>query len=639
MIPFNPKTARAAKFSALLATALLSTTVAGLAQIPEDQISSKALRQMTKLLKNKATFTTAEEKISSNIAMAARASLFQPTGGSDQLIDRTNVDAAGLATVKIMATRTGNKVLALITNNGGTVLSTDKAHGEIMAKVPLTALATLAADDHILTIDEPDILVTNAGGVTSEGYIGHKANLAVEGLGIDGTGVKVGVLSVSATPATVTALQNSGDLPTGTNFTNLAPTVTGDDEGAAMCEIVHDLAPGAQIAFNTSGTAAGFATAITALATAGCKVICDDVSFYNEGVFQDDIIAQAVNTFVAGGGIYFSSAANSGNLDSGTSGCWEGDFLNGGAATTPITTTEGSTVVANIHNFGTAANPVLYDALTETSTEITLKWSDPLNGGTDDYDLFVLDPTGATVLASSRSRQTGTRAPYEGVASSAGFAVGDRIVIVQYNGTTTVPKTTATRALHLDTNRGALSIGTRGSVYGHNGGANTQTMAATFWDSGHLGTVPFTGAANPVELFSSDGPRAIFYTPAGAQIGTGTPTFASLAAGTAGQTLPKPDFTGADGVVTRTAGVTQTSGLSPFFGTSAASPHGAAIAALVLSANSSLTNTQIRNILLATAMDNMINFNTTSTSSFDPDGGYGVLDAYAAVQMAISLRQ
>ena len=487
MIPFKPKTARAAKFSAVLATALLSTTAAGLAQIPADQISPKALKQMVKILKNKGTFSDAEQKISSNIALASREARFLPIGGTDQIIDRTNISSDGLATVKITA-KVNNTVKALIKANGGTITSVDKAHDEIMAKVPLTALAAVAESDQVTSIDEPDIRISNVGAVTTQGYVTHRAKNVVEGLGYDGTGVKIGVLSDSASATSVAARQATGDLPANTVVVTAG---SGEDEGTAIMEIVHDMAPGAQPYFNTGTTAATFATAITTLGTLGCKVIVDDISFSNEGVFQDDTIAKAVNSFVATGGIYFSSAANSGNLESGTSGTWEGDFLSGGTPATPVT--DGGTPL--IHNFGTAANPVLYDTLTVASTLVTLKWSDPLTGGTDDYDLFVLDSTGSTVLKSSTNRQTGARAPYESctptatdpVTAAVDFPVGSRIVIVQYNGTALLPKTTLTRALHLDTNRAALSIGTNGNTFGHNAAANTQSVAATFWNSGKLG--------------------------------------------------------------------------------------------------------------------------------------------------------
>src|ERR1019366_7026444 len=104
--------------------------------------------------------------------------------------------------------------------------------------------------------------------------------------------------------------------------------------------------------------AAQFAKNIAALGAAGCTIVCDDVSYFNEGVFQDGPIAQAVNAFVAGGGTYFSAVANSGNLTAGTSGTWEGDFLNGGAVTSPVSTYKGET--GYFHNFGTQN----YDKLT-----------------------------------------------------------------------------------------------------------------------------------------------------------------------------------------------------------------------------------------------------------------------------------
>ena len=620
MIPFKPKSVRSARFSALLATALFSTTAAGLAQVPADQISPAALKEIGKILKNKNSFTSPEEKISSNLVAASRLERLEPIGGSDTTIDRSNIDKKGKASVEINGKVT-KELLDLIEANGGKVTASYKAEGQILAKIPLAALPIIAADPHVKTIDEPERFTTNVGAVTSQGYIAHRANNVVEGLGFDGTGIKVGVLSDSATATTVATLEGTGDLPANTVVLNPG---TGEDEGCAIMEIIHDLAPGAQPYFNTGSTAATFATAITALATAGCTVIVDDISFYTEGVFQDDVVSQAINTFVANGGIYFSSAANSGNLDNGTAGCWEGDFLSGGTVIAPESTTDAAPSL--IHNFGTAANPMLYDALTVASAEITLKWSDPLTGGTDDYDLFVLDPTGTTVVASSHARQTGARAPVESVAGT--FAIGDRIVIVQYDGTTALPKTTLTRALHLDTNRGSLAIATRGSTFGHNAAASVQTMAATFWNSGKLGTVPFTGSTNPVELFSSDGPRAIFYTPSGTLIGTGTPTFSNLAGvatgGTAGQSLAKPDFTAADGVTCKTTG------FSPFFGTSAAGPHGAAIAALMKQAKPTITTTQIHNILVSTAKDN-------GATGFDFDGGNGVVDALSAVQAALAL--
>jgi len=144
-------------------------------------------------------------------------------------------------------------------------------------------------------------------------------------------------------------------------------------------------------------------------------------------------------------------------------------------------------------------------------------------------------------------------------------------------------------------------------------------MAATYYGSAHLGVVPFTGMANPVEPFSSDGPRKIFYTPAGVEITPGNVLFAT----NGGTTLLKPDITAADGVFTRTPG------FLPFFGTSAASPHAAGIAALVVQARPSYTPAQVKKAMTASALDNM-------AVGPDINGGYGVAMANGAVAYAQS---
>jgi subtilisin family serine protease len=271
----------------------------------------------------------------------------------------------------------------------------------------------------------------------------------------------------------------------------------------------------------------------------------------------------------------------------------------------------------SVHSFG-ATN---YNPLTATSSFISLKWSDPLGASTNDYDLFILNSTGTAIKGFSVTRQTGAQDPFEavgqgsncGTASASGYcpATGDRIVVVLFNGNA--------RALRIDTNRGVLGIQTAGSTFGHNGGQNTVTMAATAWNSAHAGTKAFSGFANPIETFSSDGPRKIFYNPNGSAITAGNFLFNT----NGGTTLSKPDLTAADGVFAATPG------FLPFFGTSAAAPHAAAIAALVKSAAPSLSAAQILALLKSTALDTM-------AVGIDRDSGSGIVMALQAVQAAMA---
>ncbi len=92
------------------------------------------------------------------------------------------------------------------------------------------------------------------------------------------------------------------------------------------------------------------------------------------------------------------------------------------------------------------------------------------------------------------------------------------------------------------------------------------------------------------------------------------------------QIRDKPDVTGIDGV-----SVTGTGGFpSPFFGTSAAAPHVAAIAALLKHSAPSATPAQIRNALTSSAVD-------LGPAGRDNTYGWGRVDALAALNALAAL--
>jgi subtilisin family serine protease len=258
-------------------------------------------------------------------------------------------------------------------------------------------------------------------------------------------------------------------------------------------------------------------------------------------------------------------------------------------------------------------SPQNYNVLRARSPfdDYVLHWSDAFGASGNDYDLFLLNSTGTTVKGFSTNTQSGSGDPVEEIYVPGGSANNDRLVVVLFSG--------SPRALHIDTERGVLTIATSGATIGHNAGLNTVSMAATAWNSAHAGTRPFNGTSNPVEVFSSDGPRKIFFNPNGTAITPGNFLFATAG----GATLQKPDLTAADGVFTKTPG------FLPFFGTSAAAPHAAAIAALVAQARPDYTNAQIKAAMVASALDNM-------APGADRDGGFGVAMALQAVQYALA---
>ncbi len=359
-------------------------------------------------------------------------------------------------------------------------------------------------------------------------------------------------------------------------------------------ELIHDLAPGAQLYFATGhGGEASFAQNILDLRASGCDILVDNLAYPDESPFQDGVIAQAIAAVTADGALYFSSAGNSGNFDSGTSGTWEGDFIDGGAVSFPE--------AGRLHSFG----PVTYNTVVAGGSQgrVDLFWSDPLGGSANDYDLFVLDSTGTSVLRSSTTIQNGAQDPYESLSK---LNPGERIVIVKSSG--------APRFLHLSTNGGQLTVATPGAIAGHAG--TTSALAVAAVDAATAYPNPFTGRpANPVETFSSDGPRRVFFNANGTALTPGN--FSS----TGGAIRQKPDLAAADDVSTSVPG------FASFSGTSAAAPHAAAIAALLQSYNPGLTPAQLRALLATTTLDTM-------AAGVDRDAGFGIVMAMAALQSA-----
>jgi hypothetical protein len=419
--------------------------------------------------------------------------------------------------------------------------------------------------------------LTSVGSATSGGDVAHGSNRARKFFNTDGRGVKVGVLSDSDDHREESIA--TGDLPPD------VVTVPGQDgrpgagEGTAMMEIVHDLAPGAKLFFATAfNSPESFAENIRTLRFVyGCDVIVDDVIYFFESPYEDDIVAQAVADVVADGALYFSSAGNEGNLADGTSSTWEGDFKSGGLL--------GSLPDGYlVHDFG---EKNISNRIQSGAGPVILHWSDPgtldAPASGNDYDLFVLTPDLRTVVVASTDIQDGDDLAFEFLPFF--IPTGFRLVVAQHAGA-------ETRALRL-ANFGELAISTHGAVWGHAAAPGAFGVGAI---DAALGPGGFSsGPTTQVELFSSDGNRRIFYDRNNLPLKGGV-TFASGG----GEVRKKPDLSAADGVATTLPSFT---GLNPFFGTSAAAPHAAAVAALLKSAVPTATPAKIRNALINGALD------------------------------------
>jgi hypothetical protein len=541
----------------------------------------------------------------------------------------------------------------------------------------------------------------NAGAVTSQGdYVQGSAALR-SSAALDGSGVTVGVLSDSyncyATyaqdgipasgvtgyasngfKATASTDIGTGDLPAASSINVLEEAGAGasggglcsydatydlpnGDEGRAMMQIVHDVAPGAHLAFYTAvNSEADMANGIRALANAGAKVIADDVTYFDEPFFQDGLIAQAIDTVNASGVAYFSAAGNNGaigydnlapsfathasspagellmNFD--TSGAttvtgltaaipqlppgdfvaivleWDQPYVTGapgsGGATSQLDlcfTGSGAGLIASPINpddpDGGATTPI------GTNTQAC---TGPNSKGVDPYQILVVGyPASATngvACPSDYGLPAGaTCSAAQNITIQVGLAGGaapHRIkLVVEDNGAgVTYPGTIAPSG---------------GTLQGHPGAAGAMAVGAAYW----LNTPLCGSTPAQLEAFSAKGGDPILFDVNGTALATPV-------------TRQKPDIVGPDGVSNTFLGFVPTafgsgqcadSALFPnFFGTSAATPHVAATAALLLQRNPSATPAQLYAALQKTAAP-------MSSSAPDYLNGYGFIQADAAV--------
>jgi hypothetical protein len=624
MVRFRRAAARSVPLA--MGALLLTAGVSAAQPSAADTAAARTEAGINALQGIKKTLTPAELKQSSQLVVEKRLradrTLAAELPGYHSGI---GVSQSGAVSVDITGAA-GTAVSRAVKAAGGTVRDTTP-DGAVRADLPLSAVDAIAARADVtavapaaqaMTWNEPSpqqqlAAKAVAAVQVSEGDKAHGADTARTKYGVDGTGIKVCVLSDGVD--SLSKSQSAGELPT---VDVLSGQAGSGDEGTAMLEIVHDLAPGATLGFATAfGSEAGFAANIRALrATGKCTVIVDDVAYFDESPFQDTQVAQAVNDVTAAGTLYFSSAGNSGNLTDGSSGYYEGDFRASDTALPGVTGTP--------HDFDPSSATQTSDALSPGSLgkPVALFWSDPWGKSANDYDLYILDSSGS-VVASGTNKQTGSQNPYES-ATVPSTGSGYRVAVVKTSGADRFLALNVIRGRFVDS--GSLkAFSTAGVTSGHSAAAAAFSVAAApaataFGRALEAGdpanpTGPYPGlftASSKWERFTSDGQRHMFYNADGTALTPGN------VSSTGGATRAKPDITAADGVATSVAG------FQPFYGTSAAAPHAAAIAALLLSGKPTATPAEVRTALVSSAID-------LGAPGYDPVTGNGVIMADPAL--------
>ena len=571
----------------------------------------------------------------STAARAGRLSL--PVQGPGSLIRRAGVDEV-LVDVRVDTAGTAQR--DAVGKAGLTVTHMSPRYGVITGWVSPARLQALAQATGVRSVQE--VLAPMVGqtapasenttaAVTpavcaptiSEGDNQLKAAQARFAFGVDGTNVKVGVLSDSFDRATSTSVHAandvaSGDLPGAGNPCGRTtpvqvvsdPPGTGlIDEGRAMSQIVHDLAPGAKLAFATAfGGVTSFADNIRSLRnTHGSSVIVDDITYFVEPMFQDGPVSVAVNDVVGAGAAYFSSAGNSNTIVGGKNiSSYEAP------AYRPATCPPGLPGFAGptCHDFNPAAGVDTtggYTLVNNGSLLVDLQWAEPWDGVSTDLDVYLMNSATNTILASSTGVNTTSQRPFEFISyqNTTGASQNVHLVINRFAGGAPRLKyvffrSNVSSAEH-NTSSGGDVIGP--TIIGHNGAGKANSVAA----------VPFNNSAIP-ESFTSRGPVTLYFGPVSGT--TPAPPLPSPLV------LNKPDFAATDGGLNTFFPPP----CSPcrFFGTSASAPHAAAVAALMRHRSPNQSPASVTATLKATAVP-VPNGGTAAAV------GSGLVDAQAAV--------
>ena len=470
-----------------------------------------------------------------------------------------------------------------------------------------------------------------------------------------GKGVTIGILSDSYDcigerdePGTVSAAQdvNNGELPADVYVVKEETLCifSGTDEGRAMAQLVHDIAPDAKIAIYVPENATDFAQGIQTLARprgqmgpdnregAGANIIVDDLYYYNEPFYENGIIGDSINSVVNKGVAYFTSAGNNTMTDD------EGKanttmYVTSNAQFLPYTPPENSPTRLNngqVLKISDRANGTVLPLEMQDTDEnrtITVWWNQSYAKGSQSTIRACLTKPDGTAI--NRKGWCETQQIGQEPSLQLSFNVSDvlddgnyGLQIFYIDGVKpTSFAVLGNQTVGIDP---AVAAGT-GSIFGHSatpaaftvGAANFADMPQCSAESSEIVMESFSSHGNTPLLFDSQG-NDIFIVP------------------------NKPDATAADGVSTSFFGeedflaktrtfkdpACQMLSKFKFFGTSAAAPNAAAVAALLLQDNPGIAPEALYNVLRQTATPIG---EAPTEANYNYVSGYGLVNAEKAI--------
>jgi hypothetical protein len=435
---------------------------------------------------------------------------------------------------------------AVVVANGGIVEA--EYASLIQARLAPSALDPVAADPSVRYVRVPRRPQPDA--TAGEGVGASGANVW-QAAGQTGAGVKVGIVDFGFSG--YTTRQAQGDLPpsvTTQDFCGGQLNAPGGEHGTAVAEVVHEMAPGAQLYLICIGTDVNLGQAKDYAIANGLAVIVMSASFYNTsrgdgsgGPGSPDAVVAAAR---AAGILWVNSAGNRAQHH------WSGTFSD--------------TNANNAHNFDANDEGLTFFLGAGAWVCAYLKW-DSWPATSVDYNLRLRRSSDGVLMASSASVQNGSQAPVEGFCWNNNTGVGQNFYLsIVYAGGSGTPR------MDLFAHPGGVFEyqTAAGSMTEPGSSPNTMSAAAICWQN------------NRLESYSSRGPTI--------------------------DNRVKPDIAGQSVVSSASYGIwascpAGSNGSGGFNGTSAAAPHVAGAAALVKAANPSFTPAQVQAFLEERAGD------------------------------------
>jgi Subtilase family len=460
-----------------------------------------------------------------------------------------------------------------------------------VAGVTRVTLPTYAVHPRLKGTSAP--AAASAAAIDLNGVKIMHADQFVAQTGASGAGAKVGVQSGGI--SNLKTIQSRGELPA---VQVVEPTdgssSPAGDEGTALLEELHAVAPGAALTYCGPNTYVEYTSCLAQMIAAGATILVDDIIFAQQDLLSaDSSEVQAVEQILAQNpGVALFTAAGNYN-----GSYWEGSYSPVALSSLglqPLTCPSGGATQTDHYVAQFDGDPSqLLTVAQSTSVPVVLAWADPPDQNLSKFDLYWVDRADST---QSGCLAAGTASDNQ-VAQTVNF-VGDTYTVY----IATPDATAAGKFLKLWIGGDGLTTLSRPTT----GGVVTPQAFAT--GAVTVGAVNGSdGVGNEIEAFSSVGPATLLF-PQQTQIQV--------------PLLVAPDGINVDATGTYFAGSLFPDG--NFYGTSASAPNAAGVAALIQGAFPTSSAAQLVAALKAGA---------TQLGNPTPDGtfGYGRIDAIGAL--------